>query len=179
MAAMVPLRVPDLSPIVPSLAIIAIYYWVIYRPDLMPGWAVFLLGLIQDLLGGGPVGVHALVFLLLVATLLTTLRWILIALFVDQLWIMIFAQTLHAASFCVYHAVAIHLTHQLFTGRHQGRGQALYSSLSFGAGGAVGSLIAGYLWAGVGAQWMYAAAAATAALAGLIAWRGIERQVQS
>jgi PPP family 3-phenylpropionic acid transporter len=110
---------------------------------------------------------------------LTTLRWILIALFADQLWIMIFAQTLHAASFGVYHAVAIHLTHQLFTGRHQGRGQALYSSLSFGAGGAVGSLIAGYLWAGVGAQWMYAAAAATAALAGLIAWRGIERQVQS
>ena len=67
MAAMVPLRVPDLSPIVPSLAIVAIYYWVIYRPDLMPGWAVFLLGLVQDLLGGGPIGVHALVFLLLVA----------------------------------------------------------------------------------------------------------------
>ena len=67
MASMVPLRVPDLSPIVPALSIVAIYYWVIYRPDLMPGWAVFLLGLIQDLLGGGPVGVHALVFLLLVA----------------------------------------------------------------------------------------------------------------
>jgi len=117
--------------------------------------------------------------LLLVATLLTTLRWILIALFVDQLWIMIFAQTLHAASFGVYHAVAIHLTHQLFTGRHQGRGQALYSSLSFGAGGAAGSLIAGYLWDGAGAQWMYAAAAVTAALAGLIAWRGIERHGQS
>ncbi|MGI9320760.1 MAG: MFS transporter [Thiogranum sp.] len=114
--------------------------------------------------------------LLLVATVLTALRWILIALFVDRLWIMIFAQTLHAASFGVYHAVAIHLTHQLFTGRHQGRGQALYSSLSFGAGGAAGSLIAGYLWEGAGAQWMYAAAAATAALAGLIAWRGIEHK---
>ncbi|MEA3241847.1 MAG: MFS transporter, partial [Pseudomonadota bacterium] len=62
--------------------------------------------------------------------------------------------------------------------RHQGRGQALYSSLSFGAGGAAGSLIAGYLWEGAGAQWMYAAAAATAALAGLIAWRGIERDAK-
>ena len=115
--------------------------------------------------------------LLLVATVLTALRWLLIALFVEQLWIMIIAQTLHAASFGVYHAVAIHLTHQLFTGRHQGRGQALYSSVSFGAGGAAGSLIAGYLWEGVGAQWMYAAAAATAALAGVIAWRGIEHRV--
>ncbi len=114
-------------------------------------------------------------FLLLVATLLTTLRWILIALFVDQLWIMIFAQTLHAASFGVYHAVAIHLTHQLFTGRHQGRGQALYSSLSFGAGGAAGSVVAGYLWEGAGTAWMYMAAAATAALAGVIAWWGIDR----
>ncbi len=115
--------------------------------------------------------------LLLLATLLTALRWTLIALFVDQSAIMIFAQTLHAASFGVYHAVAIHLTHQLFTGRHQGRGQALYSSVSFGAGGAVGSLIAGYLWEGAGAQWMYAVAAATAALAGLIAWRGIQNHV--
>jgi PPP family 3-phenylpropionic acid transporter len=112
--------------------------------------------------------------LLLVATLLTAVRWALIGLFVEQIWIMIFAQILHAASFGVYHAVAIDLTHQLFTGRHQGRGQALYSSLSFGAGGAVGSLIAGYLWEGAGAQWMYAAAAATAALAGVIAWRGIQ-----
>ncbi len=68
MGGMVPLRVPDLSPIIPSLGLISIYYWVIYRPDLMPGWAVFLLGFIQDLLGGGPLGIHALVFLLMAAT---------------------------------------------------------------------------------------------------------------
>jgi len=116
-------------------------------------------------------------YLLLVATVLTAIRWILIALFVDQLWIMVIAQTMHAASFGVYHAVAIHLTHQLFIGRHQGRGQALYSSVSFGAGGAAGSLIAGYLWEGAGAQWMYIAAAATAVLAGWIAWRGISSDV--
>lgn len=111
--------------------------------------------------------------LLLAATALTTLRWLLTAAFVEQLWIMAVAQTLHAASFGVYHAVAIHLVHRLFTGRHQGRGQALYSSLSFGAGGAVGSVAAGYLWDGVGAEWMYVAAALTAALAGWVAWRGV------
>jgi len=112
--------------------------------------------------------------LLLVATALTALRWLLIAFFVDQIWVIVGAQTLHAASFGIYHAVAIHLIHQLFRGRHQGRGQALYSSLSFGAGGAAGSLVAGYLWEGVGAQWMYVAAAATAVLAGWIAWQYIE-----
>jgi PPP family 3-phenylpropionic acid transporter len=113
--------------------------------------------------------------LMLAAAALTALRWLLIALFVEQVWIMAFAQTLHAASFGVYHAVSIHLIHHLFTGRHQGRGQALYSSLSFGAGGAAGSLVAGYLWDGIGAQWTYILAAATAVLAGWIAWRGVER----
>ena len=113
--------------------------------------------------------------LMLAAAALTALRWLLIALFVDQVWIMAFAQTLHAASFGVYHAVSIHLIHHLFTGRHQGRGQALYSSLSFGAGGAAGSLLAGYMWDGIGAQWTYILAAATAVLAGWIAWRGVER----
>jgi PPP family 3-phenylpropionic acid transporter len=111
--------------------------------------------------------------LLLVATALTALRWLLLALYVESLWMMIFAQTLHAASFGVYHAVAIHLIHRLFTGRHQGRGQALYSSLSFGAGGAIGSFAAGYLWDGVGAQWMYVVAALIACLAMLIGWRGV------
>lgn len=111
--------------------------------------------------------------LLLAATALTAVRWLLLALFVEQALVMVFVQTLHAASFGVYHAVAIHLVHRLFVGRHQGRGQALYSSLIFGAGGAIGSLTAGYLWAGFGAQWMYAGAALTALLAGVVAWWGI------
>jgi PPP family 3-phenylpropionic acid transporter len=87
--------------------------------------------------------------------------------------VMVLAQTLHAASFGLYHAVSIHLIHRLFRGRHQGRGQALYSSLSFGAGGAVGSFLAGYLWVGIGAEWMYVAAALTALVASGIAWRGV------
>jgi PPP family 3-phenylpropionic acid transporter len=111
--------------------------------------------------------------LLLSATALTALRWLLLAGFVDKPWIMVLAQTLHAASFGLYHAVSIHLFHQLFRGRLQGRGQALYSSVSFGAGGAAGSFAAGYLWQGAGAGWMYLAAAAVAALALVIAWRGV------
>jgi PPP family 3-phenylpropionic acid transporter len=112
--------------------------------------------------------------LLIVATALTTLRWLLVAWFVDSLWIMMIAQSLHAASFGLYHAVSIHLIHRLFRGRHQGRGQALYSSLSFGAGGAVGSFAAGYLWEGIGAEWMYMAAAFTALVSCWVAWRGVQ-----
>lgn len=111
--------------------------------------------------------------LLLASLALTTLRWLLIAGFADRLPVVLFAQTLHAASFGVYHAVAIHLVHQLFVGRNQGRGQALYSSLSFGAGGAVGSLVAGYVWTGIGPQWTYVFGAAASGLAWVIAFRRV------
>jgi PPP family 3-phenylpropionic acid transporter len=98
--------------------------------------------------------------LLLLAVVLTTLRWLLTAFYADNLIIITLSQTLHAASFGLYHAVMIFIIHSLFTGTHQGRGQALYSSISFGAGGAAGTLVSGYLWSGLGPQAMYLVAAA-------------------
>lgn len=111
--------------------------------------------------------------LLLVAVCLTLLRWLLIAAFVDYPLVIVFAQTLHAASFGLYHAVAIFMIHMLFTGAHQGRGQALYSSISFGAGGAAGSLVSGYLWTGIGPQAMYLLAAAISLVAAAVVYFGI------
>jgi PPP family 3-phenylpropionic acid transporter len=111
--------------------------------------------------------------LLLLAVALTVLRWLLIAGFAESPAVILFAQTLHAASFGLYHAVAIFLVHRLFTGAHQGRGQALYSSVSFGAGGAVGSLLSGYLWTGVGPQAMYLMAAAVSLVALVVVYTGI------
>jgi PPP family 3-phenylpropionic acid transporter len=111
--------------------------------------------------------------LLLVAVGLTSVRWLLIALYASNLGIILFAQTLHAASFGVYHAVAIYLIHQLFTGSHQGRGQALYSSVSFGAGGAIGSLVSGYLWHGINPPAMFLLAAVASLTALLVILRGM------
>lgn len=109
--------------------------------------------------------------LLLASLALTTLRWVLIAGFVDHRPVLIVAQILHAASFGVYHAVAIGLIHGFFRGPHQGRGQALYSSLSFGAGGAFGSLYAGYLWETAGATPTFLLAALASAGAFALALR--------
>lgn len=108
---------------------------------------------------------------------LASLRWLLIALFPDQLSIILFAQVLHAASFGVCHAVAIHMIHRLFVGRFQGRGQALYSSLSFGAGGAVGSFGSGYIWSHSGPAMMFMVAAGVSAVAGILAWRYLSEPV--
>jgi PPP family 3-phenylpropionic acid transporter len=111
--------------------------------------------------------------LLLVSLGLTTLRWLLIAGFAGSAGVIVFAQTLHAASFGLYHVVAIYLIHSLFTGAHQGRGQALYSSVSFGAGGAVGVLASGYLWTSIGPESMYLFAAVLSLSAFIVAYRGI------
>ncbi|MFO8024607.1 MFS transporter [Thiohalophilus sp.] len=98
-------------------------------------------------------------WLLMLSLLMATMRWVLIGLFPQWVSIMIMAQLLHAASFGVYHAAAIQMIHLFFTGRHQGKGQALYSSLSFGAGGAVGSFYSGYLYDLAGPLVMYSLAA--------------------
>jgi PPP family 3-phenylpropionic acid transporter len=116
--------------------------------------------------------------LLLLSLGLAALRWAIIAVLPTELAAMVFAQLLHAASFGAYHAAAIHLVHHLFVGRHQGRGQALYSSLSFGAGGAVGSLLSGYLWVTIGPGWVYAIASGVALGALVLAWGWLPRGPQ-
>lgn len=47
----------------PLLALAPIYFWVLVRPDLMSPFAVLTLGLIEDLLSGGPPGLWAAGFL--------------------------------------------------------------------------------------------------------------------
>ncbi|MAI62535.1 MAG: rod shape-determining protein MreD [Micavibrio sp. TMED27] len=42
----------------------AIHYWSIYRPSMMPAFLVFIVGLFLDFLGGTPLGLHALLYLL-------------------------------------------------------------------------------------------------------------------
>jgi len=111
--------------------------------------------------------------LMLWTAVLTALRWLLIGALPESLGVMLFAQLLHAASFGVFHASAIALFHKFFIGRHQGRGQALYSSLSFGAGGAFGALYSGMAWDSLGAAPTYGLAALLAGLAVFISWRWI------
>lgn len=103
--------------------------------------------------------------ILLVSLALAALRWILIGGFPESLAVLVVAQALHAASFGAFHAGAVQIVHRLFTGSHQHRGQAIYSSVSFGAGGVLGSFYSGYAWTTWGSAWTYGVAAFLAALA--------------
>lgn len=62
--AALPTGLPQFADVTPFLSLMAVYYWSIYRPDLMPAFVVFAAGLLQDVVGGTPVGLMALVLVL-------------------------------------------------------------------------------------------------------------------
>lgn len=63
LVSVVPLYVPGYARVIPLLPLMAIYHWAINRPELMPAYAVFIIGVLQDVLTGMPIGVNAVVFL--------------------------------------------------------------------------------------------------------------------
>ncbi len=88
---------------------------------------------------------------------------------------MIFAQLLHAFSFGCAHSVSIEFIRRNFSGASQGQGQALYSAVSFGAGGAAGALISGWVWA-TSPVLSFALSALAAAIALWLVWWGVRGQ---
>lgn len=102
---------------------------------------------------------------LLASFLLAAVRWLLIGLFPEHLMLLLLAQTLHAATFGSFHAAAIQTVYRFFTGRHQHRGQAAYSTASFGVGGVMGSFYSGHAWETLGPTATFGIAAAAAGLA--------------
>jgi PPP family 3-phenylpropionic acid transporter len=100
------------------------------------------------------------------------LRFLLIGQGVAWPVIIVFAQVLHAATYGAHHIAAMMVIHQFFHGRHQAKGQAIYTSIAYGLGGALGAISSGYTWDWLGAETTFFISAA-AALTGmiLIAWK--------
>lgn len=93
---------------------------------------------------------YALSTLLLASFACAVLRFLAIGWGAGLLWLLLAAQLMHAATFGSFHAAAVAAVHRVFPEHAQGRGQTLFSSLSYGAGGAAGALIAGWTWAAAG-----------------------------
>lgn len=99
------------------------------------------------------------------------LRFLLIGWAVDWVVVLLLlAQMLHAFTFGAYHASALGLVHQFFQGKHQSKGQALYGSISYGAGGMLGGLASGPIWQHWGASVLYTFSAGAALLGLLLMW---------
>lgn len=105
-------------------------------------------------------------------------RFLMIGWGVDSLALLIAAQLLHGVTFGAYHSAAIAAVNHWFPGRLQSRGQALYGSVSFGAGGMVGGVLSGLLWQSAGPAWTFTLASTLALAGGLLAWLGDRTQAQ-
>lgn len=110
--------------------------------------------------------------ILLASFLLAALRFLLIGYGVDWLPVVLAAQALHAASFGAYHAACVAVVHHFFKGRNNARGQAIYTSVSYGLGGTVGGLWSGALWESIGPTSTFVVSTLAAGLGfALLFWR--------
>ena len=108
--------------------------------------------------------------ILLASFAAAVLRFLLMGWGVESVTIMLLVQLLHGLTFGAYHASAIAAVNEWFPGKAQARGQALYSSLSFGAGGLLGALISGRTWESWGAGWTFTLSAAFAVIGFGLVW---------
>lgn len=95
------------------------------------------------------------------------LRFLMIGWGVAWPMIIVLAQILHAATYGAHHIAAMMVIHQIFRGRHQTKGQAIYTSIAYGIGGAIGAVSSGYTWDWLGGDMTFFISA-MASLTGLI-----------
>ena len=113
--------------------------------------------------------------ILLASFAAAVLRFVLIGWAVDIVVLVLFAQMLHAMSFGSFHAASIGMVHEFFQGRHQSKGQALFGSFTYGAGGMLGGLVSGPIWQYWGATALYTFSAGAALLGFMLMWWKLRR----
>lgn len=136
-----------------SLGVVAEIVVFMYLPQLMRRWSLRAI--------------------LLASFALAVLRFLLIGWLVESMVLLLAAQVMHGATFGAYHAAAVAALNRWFPSQQQGRVQALYGSISFGAGGMLGNAVSGEAWTALGAGWTYTLGAAFAAVGGWLIWRGL------
>ena len=97
-------------------------------------------------------------------------RFLLIAWGVRWFAVLFFAQMLHAVTFGAFHVIAMGVVHRYFSGRHQAKGQALFSGLTYGAGSMLGGLLSGFIWEPLGPGITFSLAALSALAGFFLLW---------
>jgi PPP family 3-phenylpropionic acid transporter len=97
--------------------------------------------------------------ILQISLVLAVIRFSMIGLAADNIWLLVLAQTLHAATFGSFHAASVEVVSQFFNGRHQAKGQAIYNSVAYGIGGTIGGVAGGYALQYFGGQQTFMLAA--------------------
>lgn len=92
----------------------------------------------------GPLLRRNLLKLLEFSLLVTVIRWLLTYLFPDNLFVLYFAQSLHAFSFALFHTAAISYLYEVYSERKLA--QQFFFGISYGLGGFIGAITSGYIY---------------------------------
>ena len=103
---------------------------------------------------------------------LAALRFGVTGYFAQYAWLMAAVQVLHAATFAAHHSASLKRLQRWFAGPLQGRGQALYTGISYGLGGTLGGLVMGWTWKTLAPMHTFGLAAALGAGCAVMSFRG-------
>jgi PPP family 3-phenylpropionic acid transporter len=107
---------------------------------------------------------------------LAALRFGLTGYFAKYVWLMALVQVLHAATFGAHHSASLKRLQRWFAGPLQGRGQALYTGISYGVGGTLGGLAMGWTWKTLAPMHTFGLAALAALLGAVCAVMSFRRE---
>ncbi|HEX2565532.1 MAG TPA: MFS transporter [Burkholderiales bacterium] len=114
---------------------------------------------------------YSLAGILLASLLVGVARFLAIGWLAGVFALLLAAQVLHAITFGAFHAASIAAVHRVFPASAQGLGQTLFSSLSYGAGGAAGALAGGWGWERGGPALAFSLAALATLIGAYFAYR--------
>jgi PPP family 3-phenylpropionic acid transporter len=92
----------------------------------------------------GPLLRRNLLRILQFATLATALRWYLVYLYPENLYVLFFTQSIHAISFALFHTAAISYLFTLYSNKKLA--QQFFFGIAYGMGGFLGAFGSGYIY---------------------------------
>lgn len=108
--------------------------------------------------------------MLITSLIAASARWLMTALWPDNVVLLSLAQLLHAMCFAGFFAACMHYMAMFFPGRMNGHGQGVFYGFSSGVGGVLGALLSGQVWQYGGGRMAFLLAAGVALIAAVIAW---------
>jgi len=91
-----------------------------------------------------------------------------------NLLVILLAQLLHAFTFGAHHSASMSIVSEWFPSNAQSRGQSLYTMMSYGIGGSVGGISAGWVWENFSPESSFMMAVAAALIGGFFALKAIK-----
>ena len=70
-----PIHASEYPSILPLLPLMGVFHWAVYKPESLPAYGVFFIGLLQDILSGAPIGVNCAVLLLVYGAVISQHRF--------------------------------------------------------------------------------------------------------